>query len=304
MVELLRPFASGGTSEVWEAKQTDVCGSRICLFKRLHAPYAQSPLFRAMFAREIYLSRLFGGHVTPWALAAGYTTKQPFYTMVRVRGLELRVLFQGLQASQHLFEPPHAVALATRLAQAVSKFHRGVLWDGQRVAVAHRDLSPDNIIFTDDGSVRILDLGTALPLLPAARQLRTFAVGKERYMAPAQRSGGVVDLHGDLFALGRLLEDIVGYCAETPCGLQTDMRKIIDKCTAGRFAPRWRSAQEVCVALLAMAERNGIGVDSSSASKHLRQQLSLTCNGDVYLTAGEFGTRRLDQVESRKSFTS
>ena len=247
-----------------------------------------------MFYREIRLCWLLGGRATPWPLATGIIDGKPFYTMVRMHGLDLRVILRRFQERRRLMQPDHAMTLIAHFAGALSQMHGGIMWHGTRVAIVHRDLSPDNMMVTHRGAARILDLGTALPVLPVLRKIKAFAVGKERYMAPEQRHDGVVDVRGDIFAFGRIMEDVLECCADTPHQLDRDLARIVKRCTADNMRGRWRSVHALLRAFLVVAHAHGVGLRLDAACAYFRKCIDFNSLTKPQCMLHEAGTRLLD----------
>ncbi|WP_051102596.1 serine/threonine-protein kinase [Parafrankia elaeagni] len=92
--------------------------------------------------------------------------------------------------------PEQVCALGLAVAAALTEIHRSML---------HRDLKPDNILFTADGrTVKVSDFGIAKPLAGAATTASK-VVGTPVYMAPEQLTGGRLTPATDLYALATVL---------------------------------------------------------------------------------------------------
>ena len=89
------------------------------------------------------------------------------------------------------------------ILQALRYVHRLRDFDGKRMGLVHRDVSPQNIFVTDEGQVKLLDFGAAT----ASRvgEQGSFSTGKLRYMPREQLMADGVDGRADLYAVGVLL---------------------------------------------------------------------------------------------------
>ncbi|MGW6625396.1 protein kinase domain-containing protein [Nocardia sp. NPDC055002] len=96
-----------------------------------------------------------------------------------------------------------AASIAAQIATALSYAHA--------LPVVHRDLKPDNILVTPDGTVKIIDFGIAALLRPDTPKLTMTgaAVGTAAYMSPEQILGGKVTPRTDLYALGCILHEML-----------------------------------------------------------------------------------------------
>lgn len=80
----------------------------------------------------------------------------------------------------------------------------GHLRQVHRAGITHRDLTPNNVMLTDDG-VRLIDFGIAR-VADQINPTRTGgSAGTRGFMAPEQRRGGDVTAKADMYALGALL---------------------------------------------------------------------------------------------------
>ena len=115
-----------------------------------------------------------------------------FIVMEFVQGKELKSFF----AAKHPFSMSQIVRLMGELLDALGYSHsRGVI---------HRDVKPDNIFVTDDGSVKLGDFGIARIDSTSKTHAGT-VLGTPSYMAPEQIRGETADARSDLYAAGVIL---------------------------------------------------------------------------------------------------
>ncbi len=115
-----------------------------------------------------------------------------FIVMEFVQGKELKSFF----AARHPFSMSQIVRLMGELLDALGYSHsRGVV---------HRDVKPDNIFVTDDGSVKLGDFGIARIDSTSKTHAGT-VLGTPSYMAPEQIRGETADARSDLYAAGVIL---------------------------------------------------------------------------------------------------
>lgn len=68
--------------------------------------------------------------------------------------------------------------------------------------LVHRDVKPDNILYTEEGTCKLADLGIAAQIGPDGKAVQDRAFGSPHYIAPEQARGGAIDGRADLYALG------------------------------------------------------------------------------------------------------
>jgi hypothetical protein len=121
--------------------------------------------------------------------------------------------------------------MARQLCAGLGSAHaRGVL---------HRDLKPTNIMIDGRGQVRILDFGLAVA---AADDVREVA-GTPAYMSPEQRAGERLTIQSDLYALGRVLTELL------PTDIDAELSWMIEACLARDPAKRPHSAYAIAAVI-------------------------------------------------------
>jgi eukaryotic-like serine/threonine-protein kinase len=232
--ELLAPIARGGMAVVWAARMK---GSRG--FQKLVAIKSMLPsltdddgTFEEMFLAEAQLAAQIRHPHVAEVLDLGEQDGVLFIVMEWVDGEPLGTIHK-VSREQNVQVP---IAITTRVglnvAQALHAAHElKSQVTGETYGLVHRDVSPQNILITFDGVVKVVDFGVA-KATHAAHGGKTAVgqmKGKVTYMAPEQARGEPIDRRADIFALGIVLYQLVTnrhpFKGETP--LKT-LDKILD----------------------------------------------------------------------------
>ncbi|MDI3286018.1 serine/threonine-protein kinase [Polyangium sp. 15x6] len=230
--ELLVPIAQGGMAVVWAARMKGTRGfQKIVAVKTMLPELSQDPQFEEMFLAEAGLaSRIRHPHVCE-ILDLGEQDGLIYIVMEWIDG---EPLSQLARASRQKGGVPMLIALRICLNAALGLHAAHELQDelGTLVGLVHRDVSPQNILVTYDGVVKIVDFGvakaTAVSDTGATKdgQLK----GKVPFMSPEQALGKAVDRRTDIFALGIVLYQLLA--SKHPFRGDNDMitlRRICDK---------------------------------------------------------------------------
>jgi serine/threonine-protein kinase len=207
--DLLVLLATGGMAEIWLARISGAAGfEKLVVIKRLLDQLAVNPEYVEMFLDEARINaRLTHSNVVT-VLELGQVEGKYFIAMEYVAGLSVAQV--GKKATQRLGDVPQAVACGV-VAQACAGLHYAherTLPDGTPLGIIHRDVSPQNLILTFEGQVKVVDFGIAKA---EGRQHRTRAglvKGKSSYMSPEQCLGLPLDRRSDVFALGIVLYEL------------------------------------------------------------------------------------------------
>lgn len=203
---ILDSLGVGGMGEVVRARLTGAAGfQRDVVLKRLHARNAGDGELATMFADEARLLGFLRHPNVVQALDFCEEAGQRFLVLEYLEGATLSQLFRDGRDV-----PPAIVAFVGReICRALDYVHGVRAADGTPLEVVHHDVTPSNVILTNEGAVKLLDFGLAR--FAHARHVPSAEVvkGKPSYLAPEQLRAARVDGRADLFSLGIVLHELL-----------------------------------------------------------------------------------------------
>jgi serine/threonine-protein kinase len=205
--ELLLPIAQGGMATVWAARQKGSRGfQKTVAVKTMLPGLTDDPQFEQMFLDEATLASKVHHPNVAEILDVGEEGDVLYIVMEWVDGEALSVIAKAARKSQTLV--PQRIVLRV-LGQACAGLHAAHELrddDGHLLELVHRDVSPQNILVTYDGAVKLVDFGVAKAIGRAGGETTAGQLkGKVPYMSPEQAKGGKVDRRTDVFAMGIVL---------------------------------------------------------------------------------------------------
>jgi serine/threonine-protein kinase len=209
---LVRRIAQGGMATVYEAEQLGPAGfaKRVAL-KVIHPRYARENTWLQLFIDEAKLSaNLVHGNIVQ-IYQLGEVEGQYYIAMEYIKGPTLRNVIERHRELDRLIPPVIAAYIASRVCRALDFAHNFAGPDGKRVDIVHRDVSPNNIMATWDGHIKLADFGIAKAKTSADPMAFTpsLMLGKKHYMSPEQILMLDVDARSDVFALGVVLYELL-----------------------------------------------------------------------------------------------
>ena len=118
--------------------------------------------------------------------------------------------FQARAADDPEYTVEMAVTILCRVLAGLHYAHTLTDYDGSALCIVHRDVSPQNVMITYDGQVKLLDFGIAKLSTGGSHETRTGVIkGKIGYMAPEQLEGVQMDCRVDVFAVGVMLWEAI-----------------------------------------------------------------------------------------------
>jgi eukaryotic-like serine/threonine-protein kinase len=209
---LLRRLAVGGMAEIYLARQAAAAGfEKLVVVKRLRAEHARDPRIIEMFLDEARIGALLNHPNIVHVHDVDEHDGLPYIAMEYIVGEELNELCRRGIAHGSFLPLEHAVELMRQAAAGMGYFHARRGAEGSPMAdrpldIVHLDISPSNLLVTQDGFLKIIDFGIANAR--GQRQRTDVIPGKLGYMSPEQAARRPVDHRSDIFSLGVVLYEI------------------------------------------------------------------------------------------------
>ena len=197
---LLGRLARGGMGEVYLASLSGVAGfEKRCVIKKIRPDLASDSSFVERFLNEgRTLVALTHSNIVQ-IFDMGVSNGEYYLAMEYVSGADLRFLLKAMNHSIHI-PVDVAAAVVLEVLKGLDYAHHATDNDGKPLMIVHRDISPSNILISDQGEVKLIDFGIA-----KARTIESISgivQGKFAYMSPEQARGESLDQRTDIFSLG------------------------------------------------------------------------------------------------------
>jgi serine/threonine protein kinase len=197
-------------AEVFKAKSFGVAGfERIVAVKRILPTLAEDDEFITMFIDEARIA----AHLTHQNIVQIYELGSNdgtfFISMEYVAGRDLRQILDHQKKLKKPLEAPKAAFIVSQVCEALEYAHRKKDPAGKDLKIIHRDVTPQNVIISYEGEVKLCDFGIAKAASRASRTQVGVLKGKFAYMSPEQVRGQPTDRRSDLFALGVIFYEML-----------------------------------------------------------------------------------------------
>ncbi|MBL8922559.1 MAG: protein kinase [Myxococcaceae bacterium] len=197
-------------AEVWLARQTGIEGfNRHIVVKRILAHLAEDPEFVAMFLQEARIASRFNHPNIAQIYDLGEQAGTYFIAMEFIHGEDLGRVMRRAWSTGQWVARPLAIRIVADSAAGLYYAHSRMDEQGRPLRIVHRDISPQNILVSFDGSVKLVDFGIAKAADQVSNTKSGAIKGKFAYMAPEQAGGKPLDARTDIFALGLVLYELI-----------------------------------------------------------------------------------------------
>lgn len=207
---LRRRLAWGGMAEIWLAEQERAQPPTELLVLKLMLPHlAEEPALVEMFLDEARLAAALSHQNIARVFDFGEIEGRYFLAMEYLHGKDLGAIRERAAAAGERVPMEVALAAAARLCDGLHHAHEHREND-RPLGIVHRDVSPENVMLTLAGEVKLLDFGVARVETRTEERSRTGVVkGKAAYCSPEQLEGGVIDRRADVFSTAVVLHELL-----------------------------------------------------------------------------------------------
>jgi len=214
---LLNVIGTGGMSTVYRARDSRL--GREVAIKILHPQFARDKAFIERFSQEAEFAASLSAHPNIVSIYdVGEDGELSYIVMELVEGRNLKDLI--------LSEGPLTVDRAFGIGQSIAS----ALSFAHQRGLVHRDIKPQNVLVSPDGTVRVTDFGIARSSNVADATRTGVVLGTAHYLSPEQAQGHPAEARSDIYALAVVLFEMVTgrllFEADNPLGIA--MRHVHD----------------------------------------------------------------------------
>ena len=194
-------------AEVFLAREPLAGGlAKILVIKKIHPGLAMAEQFRQMFEDEAKIGVALNHPNIVQTFGYGQLGHTFFLAMERVEGVDLLRLIHAAAAAGRRVPPGLAAYVIQQVAKGLDYAHRRADDFGEPLHIVHRDVSPQNILVSFDGAVKLVDFGIAR--VRGQKNDHGQVKGKFAYMSPEQAEGLPADRRSDVFSAGIVLYEL------------------------------------------------------------------------------------------------
>jgi serine/threonine-protein kinase len=197
----------GGMGRVWAARQVGSPLQRLVAVKTAISGQSQTPEFQRLFMDEARIASLIHHPHVCGVYELGEEKGTLYLVMEWCDGGSLRQVMDLLPNGR--MDLQVVARIVANVAAGLHAAHELEDSDGTKLRVVHRDVSPQNILISKNGHVKVADFGVAKAQGQLHRPTETGEMkGKLAYMAPEQVTAKDIDHRADIFALGCVLYEV------------------------------------------------------------------------------------------------
>ena len=208
--QVLNKIAEGGMAEIFLAKSLGAMGfERLVAIKLIRPHLTEDSDFVKMFLDEARIAMQLHHRNIVQTFDLEKADETFFIAMEYVHGVNVYDLYERIAASGRWIELPLALYMISEACKGLHFAHTRTNGEGDSLGIIHRDISPQNILLSFEGEVKIMDFGIAKAAERLHHTTPGIVKGKYAYMAPEVLRDAPVDARVDVFAAGVVLYELL-----------------------------------------------------------------------------------------------
>jgi tRNA A-37 threonylcarbamoyl transferase component Bud32 len=206
---LLEKLGHGGMATVFRGERVGEAGfKKKVAIKRILPQYRRDPSLLERFAAEARTNARLDHPNLVQVIDFGIDP-EPYLVLEFVEGVSLSQILQRLVDQKKTLELAAALFIGAEAAQGLDHAHRKKDDDGTPLGIVHRDVSPQNVLVSNEGGVKVSDFGLVKAADNVLKTASGVSIGKISYMAPEQARGETIDARADIFSMGVMLWEML-----------------------------------------------------------------------------------------------
>lgn len=211
---LLQRIAAGGMADIFLAKKSGPNNlNSFYAVKKILEKYAEMPEFHKMFHEEAKITNALSLDIHKNVITSATYEKignHYIFVMEYIKGLNLKYFLKLAEKKNSPLGLEAILYIITEIASGLDHLHNLVnLKTGQPLKLIHRDISPQNVMISHNGQIKIIDFGIAKASILEETHADSGIKGKMAYMSPEQATGNSLDSRSDIFSLGIILWELL-----------------------------------------------------------------------------------------------
>ncbi|MBX5481657.1 MAG: protein kinase [Myxococcaceae bacterium] len=197
-------------AEVWRGKMFGAGGfERLVAIKRILPNIAEDEEFITMFIDEAKITVQLNHANVAQVYELGNIANNYFIAMEYIAGKDMRAIFDRCRKKGEPAPIPLTCYTVAKMCEGLDYAHRKKDNLGREMNIVHRDISPQNVLVSYEGEVKVIDFGIAKAAGKATKTQAGILKGKFAYMSPEQIRGLPLDRRSDIFAIGICLYEML-----------------------------------------------------------------------------------------------
>ncbi|HEX3345183.1 MAG TPA: serine/threonine-protein kinase, partial [Polyangiaceae bacterium] len=293
---LIRKLATGGMAELFLAIQKSMAGfEKLLVIKRILPAMNKDRAFIDMLLHEARVAATLSHPNIVQVFDVGEVDGAYYIAMEHVHGEDLRSIVKQMKKKDVVeFPLEHALSIVLGMCAGLAYSHEKRDLDGTALNIVHRDVSPQNVVVTFTGDVKVVDFGIAKSDARLEEHSKNGNLkGKVPYMSPEQARGEPIDWRSDVFAAGVILFELTTgkrlfkgtseydtlklICereyplpSQARLGYPRELEVVVMRALAKDREQRWQSAREMQAAIEEFVRKERLAVSTIALSKFMQ----------------------------------